>query len=90
MATIRMSAYAISSMNPWGPTINLHLGGPNPIPTRSVEATKREDVNTAYAAYVEEARATGKPMQLSAFVSLGRKPAGFDAWKESSMVNVNV
>lgn len=87
MATILLKSYAISEINPWGPTINLHLAGDNPFPTERIEVTKLAEVRAAFDAYVERARATGKKMQLSPTVFKGRKPAGFDGIED---VCVNV
>ena len=40
MATIRLVSYAINEIGPWGISLNLHLGGDNPIPTRTIEAKR--------------------------------------------------
>lgn len=87
MATILIQSYAINEVTRFGVTINLHLAGDNPLPPEKIEATKIAEVRKAFDAYVERARATGKPIQVSAICRRGRSPVGFDAIKD---VNVNI
>lgn len=89
MATIRLVSYAINEIGPWGISLNLHLGGDNPIPTRTIEAKRVAEVQAALDDYAKTAEASGKAVQISAVCVKGRKPAGFDAAPFDRIINAH-
>ena len=88
MATIILQSYAVNEKTAVGVSINLHLGADNPFPTERFEATRLCDVQSAFDDYLGRARATGKPMKITATIGKGRKPIGFD--RNTFDVDVNV
>ena len=87
MATIKLISYAINEIGPWGISLNLHLGGDNPIPTRTIEAKRLSEVQAALDDYAKVAEASGLPVQIGAACVKGRKPAGFDAADLDRIIN---
>jgi hypothetical protein len=88
MATIMFKAYRIHEVHSHGVSIEI-TAATEPFPSEKIEATRVPDVQAAFQAYIERARATGQRLQLSAFVRHGRSPTGFDrVFREPTNVNI--
>jgi hypothetical protein len=94
MATIEFNAYEIVEVQEIAGvqfiSISLHLDGKRPFPSERIEATKVSEVEAAFAAYVEKAKASGLRIQVSARVAKGRSPRGFDATFKRRHENLNI
>lgn len=93
MAIIKLNSYAIHDVHEYNGVkavvISLHIGGDNPFPSENVEVRSVAEVKAALEAYAVRAKATGKPIQVSAYCPRGqRKPNGFD--KADLTINVNI
>jgi hypothetical protein len=80
MTKFRFHAYALVSYGESTYSVELGMSGVAPIPPRTVEAKNVAALVPLMDAYEAEAKASGKPLQLTCNLlnHRDRKPAGFD------------
>lgn len=80
MTMFRLHAYNLISYGESMYSVDLGLSGVAPIPPRTVEAKNVAALIPLMDAFEEEAKASGKPLQLTCNLLnyRDRKPAGFD------------
>lgn len=80
MTMFRLRAYALVSYGASTYSVALGIAGPEPFPSRLVEAKNVAALVPLMDAYEAEAAASGLPLQLYCMLAnyRDRKPAGFD------------
>jgi hypothetical protein len=76
MATLSIRAYPIQQRSVHGYLTIRMTGGE--CPCQQIEVTKLDECEAAVAKFVAALADTGKPFQVSARITQGRKPRGFD------------